>query len=350
MSTGWHQLTWADRLKIEVLVRAGKNQAEIARLIGCNRSTICRELKRGRYQHTTREYLDPEERYSPEMAQQKRDETNANRGVVLKIGNDLEYANYLEEKILGGLSPAAVLGELKAKGEENRFKTRICVTTLYSYIDKGVFLLLSNKNLLIKGRPKKNRKKKIQRAKRANAGTSIEKRPEEIDKREEFGHWEMDSVVGPQGKSKSTMLTMTERKTRKEIIFHLPNHTAEAVVNAVDTLEKKWGNKFSQIFKTITVDNGSEFAFFEALEKSVDGQRKRTSLYYCHPFCSSERGTNENQNRMIRRKVPKGTNFDKMTDEELQSIEDWMNNYPRRILGYSTAAEEFEEELARITA
>ncbi len=350
MSTGWHQLTWADRLKIEVLVRAGESQAQIARLIGCNRSTICRELKRGRYQHITREYLNPEERYSPEMAQQKRDETNTHRGVLLKIGNDLEYANYLEEKILGGLSPAAVLGELKAKGEEGRFETRICVTTLYSYIDKGVFLHLSNKSLLVKGRPKKKRKKKIQRAKRANAGTSIEKRPGEIDKREEFGHWEMDSVVGPQGKSKSTMLTLTERKTRKEVIFHLPNHSAEAVVKAVDTLERKWGARFSQVFKTITVDNGSEFAFFEALERSVDGQRKRTSLYYCHPFCSSERGTNENQNRMIRRKVPKGTNFDKMTDEELQSIEDWMNNYPRRILGYSTAAEQFEKEITKITA
>lgn len=350
MSTGWHQLSWSDRLKIEVLVKDGKSQADIARLIGCNRSTICRELKRGRYQHTTREYLDPEERYSPEMAQQKRDRTNTHRGGGLKIGNDIEYAEYLEKRILEGLSPAAVLGELKAKGEEDRFRTRICVQTLYNYISKGVFLYLSNKDLPVKGKPKKKHKKKVRRAKRASAGTSIEKRPEEIEKREEFGHWEMDSVVGPQGKSKSTMLTMTERKTRKEIIIHLPDHTADAVVDAVDNLERKWGIMFSQVFKTITVDNGSEFAYYEALERSVDGERKRTSLYYCHPFCSSERASNENQNRMIRRKVPKGTNFDDMTDEELQSIEDWMNEYPRRIFGYSTAAEQFKEELKKITA
>lgn len=349
MSTGWHQLTWGDRLKIEVLYRAGKNQSEIAKLIGCNRSTICRELKRGRYEHTRRDYLEPEVRYSPEMAQEKRDQSNKNRGTALKIGNDIEYANYLEEKIQGGLSPAAALGELKAKGEEGRFKTRICVATLYSYITKGVFLSLSNKDLLVKGKRKK-RKRKVQRAKRANAGTSIEKRPTEIDKREEFGHWEMDSVVGPQGKSKATMLTLTERKTRNEIVLKLPNHTAEAVVNAIDRLEKKWGTVFSKIFKTITVDNGVEFAFWEALEKSVDGERKRTQLYYCHPYRSSERGSNENQNRMIRRKIPKGVNFDDKTDEEIESIADWMNNYPRGIFGYHTAAEQFEKELSKITA
>ena len=346
----WRQLTFHDRLKIEALHRAGHSQTEIAKQIGTHRSTICRELKRGRYIHTLKEGLYEEVRYSSEMAQGKYEEARKNRGTVLKIGKDIKYANYLEKRVLEGLSPAAVLGELKAKGKENEFETRICVTTFYSYIDKGVFLSLTNKDLTEKSKPKKNKKHKVKRQKKASAGTSIEKRPEEIETREEFGHWEMDSIVGPQGKSKATVLTLSERKTRKEITLKMADKSAANVVAALDRLEEKWGDMFSQVFKSITVDNGTEFAFWEALEKSKDSDRKRTTLYYCHAYCSSERGTNENLNRMARRKVPKGTNFDDIPEKEIESIADWMNSYPRRILNYHTSGEMFEKEVELIRA
>ncbi|HAG64483.1 MAG TPA: IS30 family transposase, partial [Ruthenibacterium lactatiformans] len=169
-----------------------------------------------------------------------------------------------------------------------------------------------------------------------------------VDKREEFGHWEMDSVIGQRGKSKNTLLVLTERKTRDEIIFKLPDKTAEAVVDALDALERKWGDMFKQVFKSITVDNGSEFAYCEELERSILGEGKRTQLYYCHPYSSWERGTNEVTNKMVRRKVPKGTNFDSMTDAEVEEMENWINNYPRRIHGYRSAGELFEEELKKI--
>lgn len=219
----------------------------------------------------------------------------------------------------------------------------------YSYIDKGIFLKLTNKNLPVKKNEKRKYNKVKKQQARANAGDSIEKRPEEIEKREEFGHWEMDSVIGQRGKSKNTLLVLTERKTRDEIIFKLPDHTDEAVVAALDRLERKWGDMFRQVFKTITVDNGSEFADVEGLERSilVEGE-KRTHLYYCHPYSSWERGTNEVTNKMVRRKVPKGTNFDDKTDEEIEKIEGWINNYPRRIHGYHTAAECFDEEIAKL--
>ena len=159
----------------------------------------------------------------------------------------------------------------------------------------------------------------------------------------------MDSVIGQRGKSKNTLLVLTERKTRDEIIFKLPDHTDEAVVAALDRLERKWGDMFRQIFKTITVDNGSEFADVAGLERSVLAEgEKRTHLYYCHPYSSWERGTNEVTNKMVRRKVPKGTNFDDKTDEEIEKIEDWINNYPRRIHDYHTAAERFNEEIAKL--
>ena len=160
----------------------------------------------------------------------------------------------------------------------------------------------------------------------------------------------MDSVLGQRGKSKNTLLVLTERKTRNEIIFKLPDHTDEAVVAALDRLERKWGaDMFKRVFKTITVDNGSEFADAEGLQRSIINEgEKRTKVYYCHPYSSWERGTNEVTNKMIRRKIPKGTNFDDRTEEEVESIENWINGYPRKIHGYHSAGELFKEEVKQL--
>lgn len=347
---GSHQLTRADRIKIEALLKEGLSKAKIAAHLGVHRSTIYNELKRGEYEHRNSDWTT-EIRYSPDIAQEKAEENLKVRGTQLKIGNDIAYANYIEDKIVNeDYSPAAVLGELKAQGREGEFNTTVCVATLYSYIDKGVFLKLTNKDLPVKKNKKRGYKKVRKQQARAAAGDSIEKRPEEIDKREEFGHWEMDSVIGKRGVSKNVLLVMTERKTRDEIIFKLPDHTDEAVVAALDRLERKYGaDMFKQIFKTITVDNGSEFADVNGLERSIlEEGEKRTHLYYCHPYSSWERGTNEVTNKMVRRKVPKGTNFDDKTDEEIEEIENWINGYPRRIHGYRSAGELFTEELEKL--
>ncbi len=347
---GSHQLTRADRIKIEALLKEGLSKAKIAAHLGVHRSTIYNELKRGEYEHRNSDWTT-EKRYSPDIAQEKAEENLKVRGTQLKIGNDIAYANYIEDKIVNeDYSPAAVLGELKAQGREGEFNTTVCVATLYSYIDKGVFLKLTNKDLPVKKNKKRGYKKVRKQQARAAAGDSIEKRPEEIDQREEFGHWEMDSVIGKRGISKNVLLVLTERKTRDEIIFKLPDHTDEAVVAALDRLERRYGaDMFKQIFKTITVDNGSEFADVNGLERSIlEEGEKRTHLYYCHPYSSWERGTNEVTNKMVRRKVPKGTNFDDKTDEEIEEIENWINGYPRRIHGYRSAGELFTEELEKL--
>lgn len=348
MARTFKQLTKADRIRIEALLKAGHGKKEIADILHVHRSTIYREVKRGVYMALNSD-LTEEERYSPDIAQDKYEENLKSKGGCLKIGNDIKLANYIEDKILNeDYSPAAVLGEIRAQGKEDEFSTMICTTTLYSYIDKGIFLRLTNKNLPVKKNTKR-KYKKVQKQARASAGESIEKRPEEIDNREEFGHWEMDTVKGKRGKSKNSLLVLTERKTRDEIIFKLPEHTAAAVVDAMDRLERKWGKLFSEVFKTITVDNGSEFAYCEEMQKSVLGDGDRTKVYYCHPYSSYERGTNEVTNKMIRRHIPKGTNFDDKTDEEIERIEEWVNNYPRKIHGYHSAREMFEEEVRKIS-
>ena len=216
---GSHQLTRADRIKIEALLKEGLSKAKIAKHLGVHRSTIYNELKRGEYEHRNSDWTT-EIRYSPDIAQEKAEENLKVRGTQLKIGNDIAYANYIEDKIVNeDYSPAAVLGELKAQGREGEFNTTVCVATLYSYIDKGVFLKLTNKDLPVKKNKKRGYKKVRKQQARAAAGDSIEKRPEEIDKREEFGHWEMDSVIGKRGVSKNVLLVLTERKTRDEIIL-----------------------------------------------------------------------------------------------------------------------------------
>lgn len=107
----------------------------------------------------------------------------------------------------------------------------------------------------------------------------------------------MDTVKGKRGKSKNSLLVLTERKTRDEIVMKLPEHTAAAVVNALDVIERKWGDMFKQVFKTITMDNGSEFADCEGIERSALGAGSRTKTYYCHPYSSYERGSNEVTNK-----------------------------------------------------
>ena len=119
-----------------------------------------------------------------------------------------------------------------------------------------------------------------------------------MDDRNDFGNWEMDCVVGKQ-RSKKCMLVFTERKTRYEIIEVLKFHTVEEVVKALNRLEKRYGSRFYTIFQTITVDNGAEFADFEKMEKALYRKGNRTRIYYCHPYVPSERGSNENGNKLI---------------------------------------------------
>ena len=181
--------------------------------------------------------------------------------------------------------------------------------------------------------------------KKVNAGTSIEQRPEEILARDEAGHWEMDTVVGKRGASKKSLLVLTERKTRFELVEILKEHTAAEVVRTLDKLERRYGEKdFRFIFKTITVDNGTEFSDAEGLERSRRNKQNRTKVYYCHAYCSSERATNENNNRFIRRWHPKGENLDKVTPAEVKRIQRWMNEYPRGMFDFLSAADRIRAE------
>lgn len=343
MGKHFRHFTRTDRLRLETLLRAGHKPKEIAELLHFHVASIYREIKKGEYQHKLPDWSE-ETRYSCDLGQAKAEAVLAAKGPDLKIGKNYEFANRIEELIADEhYSPVAALARAKKEGIE----FTVCHATLYSYIDKGVFGRITNRDLPTKKEQKKRQYKRV--AKRVSKGESIENRPDEVKNRETFGHWEMDTVMGSQGDSEKSLLVLTERMTRREIIIMLKRHTAEQVVGALDRLERKTGSRrFRKIFKTITVDNGVEFQDWEGMERSRRNKRKRTRIYYCHPYCSCERGSNENQNKLIRRHIPKGTNFDGRTQGDASWIESWINHYPREMFGFRSAQDLFDEEIAKI--
>ena len=148
----------------------------------------------------------------------------------------------------------------------------------------------------------------------------------------------MDLVVSCT-KGKGALLTLTERSTREEMIFQLPDRRAVTVRTVFDKLERRLGReKFRERFRSITTDNGSEFLDYGQLTQSIYGG-KRFDIWYCHSYAAWEKGTNENHNRMIRRWFPKGTDFSKVKSAEIAALQDWMNGYPRKVLGWKTPRE-----------
>ena len=138
-------------------------------------------------------------------------------------------------------------------------------------------------------------------------------------------------VVG-NAKTRPVLLTLTERFSRQELIFRLPNKKAATIRSVFDQLERNLLD-FRKRFKSITTDNGSEFLEYEKLRESIYGGT-RFQLYYCHSYAAWEKGSNENHNRMIRRWFPKGTDFTHISPEQIAEVQEWMNNYPRKILGW----------------
>lgn len=329
-------LSERERYKIEGLLEGKKKIEEIAKILRRDRSTIYREIERGTVKRVQSD-LTRKEQYRANFAQADYNKQGQNKERGLKIGKDKELEEYIRIKLIKErFSPDAIIGQIKAEGL--KFEGIITTKTLYNYIDAGIFAGISNKDLWQKRKKKKRGYKTISRINTKNKDCrSIEDRPKRINDRVEYGHWEGDTVKGHQG-AKTNLFTLTERKTREEIIIKICEGTQEAVSESIDALETEYGAKFKVKFKSLTFDNGVEFLGWKALEISkLNSEERRTIIYFAHSYSSWERGTNENQNRMIRRFIPKGTDIADVSEKEIKWIQDWMNNYPRKILGYKTA-------------
>lgn len=326
-------ITLRERYKIETLLEEKRGCSYIAERLGIKYHTLRKEIKRGTVKQLDT-LLKEHYVYKADYAQLVYEKSVSNRGRNLKIGSDHEFAAFIEHMIKDEkYSPEALLLYMKNNGIE--FSTTLCCKTIYNYLDMGLFLNISNDDLMSKKDKKKKKKEDASTVALNNRkGRSIEERNPVILERKQYGHWEMDTVVSGQGKGKACLLVLSERMTREEIVIKMKDKKASSTVHALNMLERKYGSKkFREKFKTITCDNGCEFLNSKGIEKSRYTKGTRTTVYYCHPYSSWERGTNENINRMIRRFFPKGTNFDEVSKQQVAMVEAWINNYPRRILG-----------------
>lgn len=322
--------------------RDKRTKVEIAGLLDRTEKTIRNEIKRGLVKNLTTELIEIWV-YSADVAQQRYEYYLKAKGPKLKIDNDYELKEYVEKSIKKDKkSPEVIAKEIK----KMNFKTKMCARTIRNNIYAGDIYDIKSRDMIYKKEYKeKNKEKTI--CEKVPPEKSIEYRPEEAKNREVYGHWEGDLVIGTK-KRGSVLFTLTERKTREEIIMKIPGKKAEYVAKALDLIERKYKNIFYKKFKTITFDNGGEFRNWKALEKSYDNRRKkaRTQVYYAHPYRSGERVSNENANRLIRRFIPKGTDITPISEELIQYIENWINNYPRAMFNYKSTNEILSEVCA----
>jgi transposase, IS30 family len=330
--------TWGERLLLQYHYN-GTNRYEkiisptlLSTLLSKNERTIRREIKRGLVEHTSSELLKIME-YSAEYAQNDADSKNSAKGPEIKLGKDWNLVNEISRLIKENkYSPYAVVQHFERTNWPS--ETRICEKTLYNYIAAGDIANVTEKDLLYEGKRRKPKGKPKRHSNTMNASRSIDKRPQEVNERAVAGHWEMDTVYSGKNCSPSCLLTLTERKTKTEIARLIPDRTAASVKTEIDKIERQIGAlSFRKLFISITSDNGVEFSNAEGLEKSILSNKARTKLFFSHPYSSYERGTNENHNGIIRRFIPKGSDIGLEKKCFIRNIQDWMNNYPRKILG-----------------
>jgi IS30 family transposase len=205
----YKHFTERERYKLEALIEQKVMISEISKLLKKNRVTIYREFKRGKIKLKNTELIE-KEKYRADVAQADYEQKVSRRERSLKIGKDHELEEYIRKKIKDHkYSPDAIMGEIRSKGM--KFEGMICTKTLYNYIERGLFNGISSKELWEGGKRKKRRYTKGRISLKNRCGRSIEERSKAINQREEAGHWEGDCVKGPQGKSKESLFTLTEK-------------------------------------------------------------------------------------------------------------------------------------------
>lgn len=339
-------LTYEERFYIEKALKDKTNPKKIALTLGKHFTTIYKEIEKGTV--TLMNYdLTYREEYCADAAQRITEERGHNKGIMYKLSEDkplLDRISYLiKEK---HYSPYAVLETIKKETPE---ALTMCEGTLYKYIHLGLIPNVTDKDLYIKANKKKKKEKENETRPSFHKPPekSIVYRPKEIDSREEYGHWEIDTVYSGQcSKSKTALLVLTERMTLEEYYISIADRTLNSVISALDDIEKRIGTQaFRDKFLTITADNGVEFGDGTLLERSIIKQdQKRTTVYFCHPYSSYERGQNENQNRFVRRWVKKGGDLSAYTPEDWEKITEWVNDYPRKKYN-GMSAREYKESL-----
>ena len=344
----YHHLTLNDRAKIQSLIEQknfkGKrlfNNSYIAKYIGVNRSTISRELKR------IKSKINPR---TGKIKNIPYNSTDANtdylfKRALSKANYILDYMpilkKYIEDRILiDGWAPDAIAGYIKSHKlyKQDGFAL-ISTTTIYRAIHYNL-LNVKKENTRRMTKFEKTGKYSKSELPESKLKHSIELRDDDINDRISFGNWELDTVLSTKEGKHQCLMTLTERKTRFEIILRLEAKTKQEVIFKFKRLKKYLKNDTKNAIKSITTDNGTEFSGFLEIIKVTNAK-----FYFCHPYASFEKGTNEKHNGIIRYFIPKGSLIENYSNDEINNICNWMNNYPRKILNYQTPLEVLRKEL-----
>ena len=307
-----------EREKISILTAQKLSKNKIAKELGRSASTITREFQRGvvhngnYYAVTTIEKI----RKIKSKARRKRKTDNP------------EVQKYIIEKLKLPFLWSPEIISVKIKEE---LGISIGKDSIYKFIYENSELteFLAKKH---PGKKPRNKNKKTERTLIPNR-TGIEQRPKEANERKEFGHFEADTIVSRA--SLACLLVIADRATRKIKIKKLARKTADLTSSSIVFALQMYN--IIQLL-TITYDNGSEFCWHHKVNKVLNMQS-----FFCNPYSSWEKGTVENLNGLIRRFFPKGTDFDKIKDEQIKQVEDWINNRPMRVLGYKSPNEKYAE-------
>lgn len=325
-------LSFEEREEIQIRLKDNWSKYKIAKSLGRAYNTIKTEIDRG----TVEQYNGRIKRYKATVGQIKYESNRQNSRKQYKRLKVSRFVKWIEEQYRSEKWSFDVCVGRALESKEYSRDEMVCTKTLYNYADKG---LIGIKNIDLPEKLRRNTKPKVVRQNKKNLGKSIEERPDSILERKEFGHWEFDSVLGTKKANEPVVLTLVERMTRNAIWIKARDHSAAAVSEALSSLEVEFGDRFSKVFKTITADNGSEFA------ELIDTKPDNTEVYFTHPFSSWEKGTNECHNRILRRFIPKGESISDYSNDDISFMADWANSLPRKILEYKTPEELFDEQL-----
>ncbi len=319
MGKGYKQLSLEERDRITEMKSLGHTVTEIAETIGRSKSTLSRELRR----NSTPAYKVYLSHRAHERAVTRKQEA----GSRPRLKNE-QVVTYVREKLEQGLSPELIAGRIGLEHSGLGISHEAIYQYIYHPKTEGRAELIGH---LVRGHRKRKSKgigRKERKTKIPNR-IPIEQRPLSVEKRSRFGHWEGDSLVSR--KSLAVLNSLIERKSRLLFLTRLKRKSAELTKDAVIW---RLQDLPEQAIRTLTLDNGSENSQHEMITEAIGMQ-----CYFARPYASWQRGTNESVNGLVRRYFPKGTDFSKITDDQVAKVESLINNRPRKCLGYKTPLE-----------
>jgi IS30 family transposase len=328
------KLTFEERVQIRTHLEHLLRPAQIAKKLGRHRSTICRELNLWGIK-------DNFNAYDPGLAHfYARDGFGIIRRFECKLIKHPSLLKLVIRKLKRRWSPQQIAGFLKRTFPKNK-SMQVSHESIYKYIYSVARGELKKELISYLRYSKSKRKTNVGSRKssiRIKDRISIDYRPEEVDDRTVPGHWESDLIIGKD--RKTAIGTIVERTTRFAILVPLKNRTAEEVRKAFARELKKLPKELT---KTMTHDNGLEMAQHKLFTKQTNIQ-----VYFCHPYSSWERATNENTNGLIRDFWPKGTDFDQLTRYQIKKVQKLLNERPRKVLNWFSPAEVFLDLINKV--